>query len=106
MLAMKGASTAARTVNAMLDEPARESELRAAYEDSYKTFLEVVISFVRFFYDPSKKVIEYFERARNLVDPAEAYAAREDFIVLISGLYGMKPVMELEEPGTPVIAPA
>ncbi|MGW5714855.1 NAD(P)/FAD-dependent oxidoreductase [Amycolatopsis sp. NPDC003865] len=107
MLAMKGASTAARTVHAVLGAPEREEELRGAYEKSYKDFLEVVLSFVRFFYDPSKKVVEYFERARALVDPAEALAAREDFIVLISGLYGMAPVMESEvdEP-QPVPAPA
>lgn len=96
MLAMKGASTCARTVNAILDEPERDAELRAAYEHAYRTFLEAVLSFVRFFYDPSKKVVEYFERARALVDPAEALAAREDFILLISGLYGMAPVLETD----------
>lgn len=96
MLAMKGASTCAKTVNAILDAPERDAELRAAYEASYRAFLESVISFVRFFYDPSRKVVEYFERARALVDPTEALAARQDFILLISGLYGMAPVMEID----------
>lgn len=96
MLAMKGASTCARTINAILDAPERDAELRSAYEHSYRTFLESVISFVRFFYDPSRKVVEYFQRARELVDPAEALAAREDFILLISGLYDMAPVMEID----------
>jgi len=102
MLAMKGASTAAKTIHALLDKPEREEELRAAYESSYRAFLESVISFVRFFYDPSRKVVEYFERARALVDPAEALAAREDFIQLVSGLYGMAPVMEIDVDGTAV----
>jgi len=31
------------------------------------------------------------------VDPAEAFASRQDFITLISGLYGIAPIMEVEE---------
>lgn len=97
MLAMKGASTAARAVNMVLDHREMETDILRGYEKAYRDFLEVVISFVRFFYDPSKKVVEYFERARTLVDPEEAFAARQDFISLISGLYGMAPIMEVEE---------
>ena len=100
MLAMKGSSTCAKTVNAILDAPEREEELRAAYEHTYRTFLESVLSFVRFFYDPGRKVVEYFERAKALVDPTEALAARQDFILLISGLHGMIPVMEIDVEGT------
>ncbi|KAA2251399.1 NAD(P)/FAD-dependent oxidoreductase [Solihabitans fulvus] len=98
MLAMKGASSAARTVNAILDEPGRDDELRADYEKAYRDFLDVVVSFVRFFYDPEKKIVEYFEQAQDLVDPYRALAAREDFIMLISGLYGARPVMESTAP--------
>ncbi|WP_131740934.1 NAD(P)/FAD-dependent oxidoreductase [Actinomadura roseirufa] len=94
MLAMKGASTAARTVNAILERPGEEEGLRARYETSYRDFLDVVLSFVRFFYDPSREVIEYFEAAKKLVDPDEALAARQDFVMLISGTYGIEPVME------------
>lgn len=97
MLAMKGSSTAARAVAALLDHPDSEPAILRGYEHAYREFLEVVVSFVRFFYDPSKKVVEYFERARTLVDPEEAFAARQDFITLISGLYGMAPIMEVEE---------
>ncbi|HUN31068.1 MAG TPA: NAD(P)/FAD-dependent oxidoreductase [Trebonia sp.] len=97
MLAMKGSSTAARAVTTLLDHPDLEASILRGYERAYRDFLEVVVSFVRFFYDPSKKVEEYFERARTLVDPAEAFASRQDFITLISGLYGIAPIMEVEE---------
>ncbi|MEV0403041.1 tryptophan 7-halogenase [Actinoallomurus sp. NPDC050550] len=94
MLAMRAATSAARAVNAILDRPEDEESIRQGYETSYREFLDVVLSFVRFFYDPSKKVIEYFEEARKLVDPDEALAARQDFVALISGLYGIEPIME------------
>lgn len=94
MLAMKGASAAARTIDAILEEPSLDAELRKSYEDAYREFLEVVISYVRFFYDPSKKIYEYFDEAQNLIDPAEKLSARQDFILLISGLQGRQAVME------------
>jgi hypothetical protein len=52
-----------------------------------------VISLVRFFYDPSKKIEEYFVKARELVDPLEKWRDREDFIILVSGLNATHPVM-------------
>jgi FAD-dependent halogenase len=94
MLAMKGATSAARTIHQILDDPENEAKLLTDYEESYRSFLEVVLSFVRFFYDPSKKVVEYFVKARSLVDPTEGLAEREDFILLISGLYGTQSVMD------------
>jgi halogenation protein CepH len=102
MLAMKSASTAARATHAILSNPDQEETYRKGFETGYREFLEVVISFVRFFYDPSRKVIEYFEEARKLVDPDEALAARQDFVALISGLYDIEPIME----GVPAAPPA
>jgi hypothetical protein len=64
-----------------------------SYEEAYRDFLDVVISYVRFFYDPSRKIYEYFDEAQNLIDPNESLAAREDFILLISGLQGRRDVM-------------
>lgn len=94
MLAMKSASAAARAANAILNDPNQEDAFRKGFETGYREFLDVIISFVRFFYDPSGKVIEYFEEARKLVDPDEALAARQDFVALISGLYDIEPIME------------
>jgi flavin-dependent dehydrogenase len=86
MLAMKSGSSAARAIHHILDEPNSETTIRQSYEDEYRAFLDVVVSFVRFFYDPSKKIVEYFEEARKLVDPAEHLKAREDFVVIVSGI--------------------
>jgi FAD-dependent halogenase len=94
MLAMRSASSAARAVNKILDKPDLEASISQSYEDEYRAFLDMVISFVRFFYDPSKKVVEYFEEARKLVDPTEHLKAREDFIILIAGLVGAHPMMD------------
>jgi hypothetical protein len=62
---------------------------------------------VRFFYDPSRKIVEYFEEAHKLVDPLEHLKAREDFIVIVSGI-GIDeahPIMG-STPDAPVISSA
>lgn len=86
LLAMKGASLAAAAVDRVLAEPDAEARILASYEKEYRSVLDVVVSFVRFFYDQNKEVEEYFGRAQQLIDPAEQRKAREDFIVLVSGL--------------------
>lgn len=86
MLAMKGGSLSAHAANKILDEPGSEAPVRQNYEKEYRAVLDAVISFVRFFYDQHKEVQEYFEKAREIIDPEEQRNAREDFIVLISGL--------------------
>jgi flavin-dependent dehydrogenase len=86
MLAMKGGSLAARAAHKILDDPAAEARVRQTYEEEYHAVLDVVVSFVRFFYDQNKDVDEYFDKARDLIDPAELRKSREDFIVLVSGL--------------------
>lgn len=86
MLAMKGGSLAAHAVDSILKEPASEAQVLQYYEKEYHAVLDVVISFVRFFYDQNREVEEYFEKARTLIDPKEERKAREDFIVLVSGL--------------------
>jgi FAD-dependent halogenase len=104
MLAMQSAASAARAVNNIRDEPDLEGSIRQSYEDKYRTFLDSVISFVRFFYDPSRKIFEYFDEARKLVDPMEHRQAREDFIFLVSGL-SENPIMG-SVPDAPVISTA
>jgi flavin-dependent dehydrogenase len=101
MLAMKSGSSAARAVNHILDEPDSEASTRRSYEDGYRAFLDVVLAFVRFFYDPSRKIVEYFNKARELIDPMEHFKAREDFVLLISGLNATQPIMDCV-PAAPV----
>ncbi|MGH3751137.1 MAG: tryptophan 7-halogenase [Pseudonocardiaceae bacterium] len=94
VLAMASASSAASAINQILDKPDLDASIRQSYEDGYRAFLNNVVSFVRFFYDPSRKVVEYFEKARKLVDPNEHFKARDDFIILISGVQIRCPVMD------------
>jgi FAD-dependent halogenase len=105
MLAMKGGSSAAATVAAILDDSAQEAAHLAAYEASYRSFFETVVSFVRFFYDARRKRTEYWERAQLLIDPVRELEQREDFVKLISGLGGGRPVMEVQ-PAIPSRQPA
>jgi halogenation protein CepH len=86
MLAMKSASAAAKTVNAILAESAREVELTGTYEDAHREFLDVIISFVRYFYDASKNKEVYWAEAQSLIDPIKKATARQDFVTLISGM--------------------
>lgn len=105
MLAMKSASSAAHAVNKILDEPNLEASIRQSYEDGYRAFLDVVVSFVRFFYDASRKMTEYFDEARRLVDPMKHLRAREDFMVILSGIMGARSILD-SIPDSPVISTA
>jgi FAD-dependent halogenase len=86
MLAMKGGSLAANAAEKMLDASADEAHVLQTYEKEYHAVLDVVVSFVRFFYDQNRDVEEYFDKARDLIDPEELRKSRENFIVLVSGL--------------------
>jgi FAD-dependent halogenase len=87
-LAMNAASLAASKIEGILAEPARAEQLGADYERGYREFLDVVLSFVHYFYDPTRAKESYWERAGELVDPIKEMTARQDFIYLISGLAG------------------
>jgi flavin-dependent dehydrogenase len=86
MLAMKGGSLAAHAIDRILGDPGSEAQVCKVYEKEYRAVLDVVLSFVRVFYDQNQEVEEYFEQARELIDPEKVRKAREDFITLISGL--------------------
>ncbi|MBV8995658.1 MAG: tryptophan 7-halogenase [Pseudonocardiales bacterium] len=94
MLAMKSGSTAARTISAILAEPAREAELTGSYEDAYRKFLDVLISLVRYFYDTSKDKEIYWAEAQSLIDPIKEMLARQDFVALISGMAAERAILE------------
>ncbi len=115
-LAMNGASLAAKQILASFDAPDRERELAEEYEAAYRQFLDVVTSFVQFFYDTKKRKENYFDHARQLVDPMDVMTARQDFVYLITGLGGLHETMGLSpadalaklsaQRGAPEAAPA
>ncbi|MEU5974720.1 NAD(P)/FAD-dependent oxidoreductase [Streptomyces sp. NPDC047315] len=100
-LAMKGASSAAATVSAMLQEPDREEEFAQAYDEGLREFLGNVLSFVRFFYDASRNVEAYWAKAKDLIDPIGWMTARDDFIIMVSGLNAELAVMQPHHDAAP-----
>jgi flavin-dependent dehydrogenase len=96
MLAMKGGASAADTIDRILNDPVDEAFQQATYETSYREFFDVVVSFVRYFYDARRERTDYWERAQELIDPVRELKQREDFVRLISGLGGERSVMEPE----------
>jgi hypothetical protein len=98
---MKGASSAAATVSAMLQEPDREEEFAQAYDEGLREFLGNVLSFVRFFYDASKNVEAYWAKAQDLIDPIGWMTARDDFIIMVSGLNAELAVMQPHHDAAP-----
>jgi FAD-dependent halogenase len=86
MLAMKGGSLAALAADRILAKPEAEAQVRGTYEKEYHEILDVVLNFVRIFYDQTQKAEEYFQQAQGLIDPQMVNQARQDFIALISGL--------------------
>lgn len=97
MLAMKGAAVAACAVDAILEQPERESLCQAAFEANYRDFFNTVVSFVRYFYDARRKRSQYWKRAQELVDPVCELEQRADFVRLVSGLTGQLTVLEYND---------
>jgi flavin-dependent dehydrogenase len=98
MLAMKSGASAADTIDRILRDPRGIAESEAAhqqdYESGYREFFDTVVSFVRYFYDARRNRTDYWERAQELIDPVRELGQREDFVKLISGLGGGRPVMD------------
>lgn len=101
MLAMKGGSAAADTVDQILTDPRgvadSEAAHQAVYDKSYREFFNIVVSFIGYFYDARRRRVEYWERAQELIDPVRESREREDFVKLISGLTGARPVMDVRD---------
>ncbi|MFF0501273.1 cytochrome P450 [Nocardia aobensis] len=88
ILAMKSASKAASVIDQILDEPTTETGLLREYEVGYRKFLDVILSFVRFFYDPTKDAVDYFTNGQTPPDTADQdLPTRKDFVLIITGEY-------------------
>lgn len=96
MLAMKAGAAAADTAAAILQDGLNSEQVhQQAYEDTYRSFFDTVVSFVRYFYDARRNREDYWRRAQEMIDPVRELGQREDFVKLISGLGGAPQVMEL-----------
>jgi hypothetical protein len=59
------------------------------YEMGYQAFINQLVNFVTFFYEGTRQRIEYWQKAQDIVDPERKEPSRHDFVVLLSGLYGL-----------------
>ncbi|RJL27229.1 NAD(P)/FAD-dependent oxidoreductase [Bailinhaonella thermotolerans] len=87
-LAVRGARVLAKALNEALSDPAREAAALRAYEDNCRAFLNVILEFVRFFYDQTKTRSEYYRGAQEIIDPERQRYPEFDFVKLVSGLAG------------------
>jgi len=93
-LATKAASLGAQIINECFENPAQEQECMRVYEASYQHFLSQILDFVRYFYNSSLVMEEYFHKAQEILDPEKKDTARGDFIQLISGVSGLHRFLE------------
>jgi halogenation protein CepH len=95
-LAMNAGSLVAKCLGQALRVPESAAQHMAHYEEVYRGFLEVVFSFVHYFYDASRDKEAYWSEAQRIMDPISRMNRRKDFVYLISGLGGVHSVMGLE----------
>jgi flavin-dependent dehydrogenase len=93
-LALRGARALADAVDGALRDPSVEQELLGLYEDSYRTFLDSVLDFVRFFYDRTKNKEDYWDKAQQQIDPKKLRPRETDFATMLSGLTGINDIFE------------
>jgi flavin-dependent dehydrogenase len=88
-LALRGSRALADAIDAALADPGAEEQALGQYEKNYRTFLESVLDFVRFFYDRTKNKEDYWDEAQRTVDPAKLRPRETDFATMLSGLTGI-----------------
>ncbi|MEU0532449.1 NAD(P)/FAD-dependent oxidoreductase [Amycolatopsis tolypomycina] len=93
-LALRGARALADAIDGALHDPSVEDELLGLYEESYRTFLDSVLDFVRFFYDRTKNKEDYWDKAQEQIDPQKLRPRETDFATMLSGLTGINDIFQ------------
>lgn len=93
-LALLGAKGLADTLEVSLRSPEDEEYALATYDKNYRDFIQVVLDFVRFFYDRTKKPEDYWEMAQNAIDPERLRPKKQDFAILLSGTLGLHKIFD------------
>lgn len=93
-LALRGARALADAIDGVLQDPSAEDELLGLYEESYRTFLDSVLDFVRFFYDRTKNKEDYWDKAQEQIDPNKLRPREMDFATMLSGLTGINDIFQ------------
>lgn len=95
-LALRGSLGLAGAVDAALRDPASEEQVLARYEKDYRTFLNSLLAFVRFFYDRTRNKEEYWEKAQELLDPRRLRPRKIDFATMLSGVSGVHDIFHTD----------
>ena len=85
-LALRSARTVVPAILEALDDPAAEAAALQRYETSNRRYLQVILDFVRYFYQQDKTEPEYYSGAQEIIDPGKQFAPRFDFVRLVAGL--------------------
>ncbi|MBO3747334.1 FAD-dependent oxidoreductase [Streptosporangiaceae bacterium NEAU-GS5] len=103
-LGTSGAWMAARTLDAALNNAADTDRALARYELIYRQLYNEFLSFISFFYDPTRLRQIYMERAAEAVRDADGNL-QGGFISLISGIKALPDVAGFDPLGSEVLEP-
>jgi flavin-dependent halogenase len=87
-VALRSARGLAAALDWMLTHPDSTVPLER-YEAALGDFVALLIKWVTFFYDGNRRREDYYEKARDLVDPTGTVPVHDGFVTLLSGLYGL-----------------
>jgi flavin-dependent dehydrogenase len=103
-LGTSGAWMAARSIEAALKNPADTLRAMDRYQRIYQQLFAEFLSFIRFFYDPTKIRKLYLERAQQVVRDSEGNL-KGGFISLISGIKSLPDVAGFDPLATELLEP-
>jgi flavin-dependent dehydrogenase len=93
-LTLRGALGLFETANLALNNPGDEKALYERYERNYRDFLNSLLEFVRFFYDRTKSIEDYWDAAQQTVDPKRLRPRKIDFARVLSGVSGTRDIFD------------
>lgn len=93
-LALLGAKGLADTLGQTLDRPEDQDYALGVYDKNYRDFIQVILEFVRFFYDRTRHKEEYWEKAQRTIDPERLLPKKQDFAILLSGTLGLHKIFD------------
>lgn len=97
-LGMMGAWVASRCLDILLRDPSREQRLLDGYERAYRSLVDDMTQYVRFFYDPRRQREDYLQRAQAAQQTVlGSTEPRLAFIAMVSGVAALPRLAELPE---------
>jgi flavin-dependent dehydrogenase len=97
-LGTSGAWLAARAIDVALKSPADQEHALKRFDSVYRQLFNDILSYVRFFMDPSRLQEEYMERAKEITQ-MYTQSSRVGFIALISGVGAVADLVDFDPMG-------